>query len=33
MSLERIEMPNDDRALVTTLAAIVHQALAVPSNA
>ena len=33
LTLERIEMPNDDPAFVATLAAIVHRALAVPSTA
>ena len=33
LSLERIEMPNDDPAFVATLATIVHRALAVPSTA
>jgi protoporphyrin/coproporphyrin ferrochelatase len=33
MRFARIEMPNDDRAFVSTLAAIVRRALAVPSNA
>jgi protoporphyrin/coproporphyrin ferrochelatase len=33
MRFTRIEMPNADRAFVSTLAAIVRRALAVPSNA
>ena len=33
MSLERIEMPNDDPAFVATLAGIVRRAAAVPSTA